>query len=528
MSGNSNFEKRYGALMRSVKRRKVELAEEAAAKAAEEQQRIAKQEEWRRLLHENYERMVREQRIVENDDKLRDYQQKAVKEILSSWYERRNLMLQMPTGTGKTRLFVALINALNTTEAGNYGIKDKPRFLIVTHREELVQQISDTLTSHYQLAHTIASPQDSPMGMESLNTNNICVSSIQYLARHIGKDFDENFDFLIIDEAHHSLADSYQLLWQAYPTAYKLGVTATPYRLKGNGFSQLYDTLIKSQGISDFIEQGYLADYRFFTVSDKQAALQKVNRLTRMNVGGDYQTKDLQDIYANNEEITFLYDCYKQYADGKRGIIYAVNQLHAEMIAGCFAERGISIANIDSKTASARRKELIAQFRSGVLQILVNVELFGEGFDCPAIEFVMLARPTKSLAMYLQQVGRALRPMPIVSEEREARNDDGEEKSDERETKLSKVIILDCVGLYNRFGMSEDKFDWQHFFARKKRARGEFSKPLGIDEDIADLMTEIDTPRVVAKRKAEERGKGTRSQCFSQRMECMAFATHSA
>lgn len=334
--------------------------------------------------------------------------------------------------------------------------------------------------------------------------DNICVSSIQYLARHIGKDFDGHFDFIIINEAHHSLADSYRMLWKTYPTAYKLGVTATPYRLKGDGFTPLYDTLIKSQDISDFIEECYLADYRFYTVSDKQAALQKVNRLTRMNVGGDYQTKDLQEIYANSEEITFLYDCYKEYADGKRGIIYAVNQLHAEMIAEYFAERGISIANIDIKTASKRRKELIAQFHSGTLQILVNVELFGEGFDCPAIEFAMLARPTKSLAMYLQQVGRALRPMPIASDVHEAKYDEGEEKSDEREAKASKVIILDCVGLYNRFGMPEEKRDWQYFFARKKRARGEFTKPLGIDEYIADLMEEIDTPRIVAKRKAEE------------------------
>jgi len=502
--GVSTFEKRYGAVMRSAKRREETLAE----KAAEERRLIDKRAEEARAREEARERQRREERIVENDDKLRGYQQEAVKDILSSWHEKRNLMLQMPTGTGKTRLFVALINALNTTEAENYGISGKPRFLIVTHREELVEQISEALSSHYQLAHTIVSPQSSTIEKKSLNTNNIYVSSIQYLARHIGKDFDGHFDFIIIDEAHHSLADSYRLLWQAYPTAYKLGVIATPFRLKGDGFTQLYDTLIKSQGISEFIGQGYLADYRFYTVSDKQAALQKVNRLTRFSIGGDYQTKDLQEIYANSEETAFLYECYKQYTDGKRGIIYAVNQLHAGMIAGYFAERGISIANIDSKTASTKRKELITQFRSGELQILVNVELFGEGFDCPAIEFAMLARPTKSLAMYLQQVGRALRP--FVSEELRVKNEESLEQcsyvgknSDDLNKSArntEKVTILDCVGLYNRFGLPEKEWDWEYFFARKKRARGEFTKPLGIGKET-DRMVEIDTPRVTAMKK---------------------------
>lgn len=265
-------------------------------------------------------------------------------------------------------------------------------------------------------------PQPYPVEGELETT--IYVSSIQYLSRQlkvgekcvarIGEL--KKFDFIIIDEAYHSLADSYRHLWGTYPEAYKLGVIATPYGLNGDGFSPLYDTLITNYTISQYIEQGHLADYMYFTVNCRQSALQNVNRLTRMSVGGDYQTKDLQEIYANNEEIAFLYDCYKQHSLGKRGFIYAVSQLHAEMIAAYFSEKRVSIANIDSKTASARCKELIAQFRSGDLQILVNVELLGEGFDCPAIEFAMLARPTKSLAMYLQQVGRALRPMPSANE----------------------------------------------------------------------------------------------------------------
>lgn len=448
--------------------------------------------------------------IVEGDERLRDYQRKAVNDILNLWrngnsgYNIHNVMLQMPTGTGKTRLFVALINALNATEASAFRLRHQPRFLIVTHRVELVEQISETLNNHYHLNHKIlgrkeASPQPSPVGRETETT--IFVSSIQYISRQLKNRWSRGvrnndltrFDFIIVDEAHHSLADSYLWLWDTYPDAFKLGVTATPYRLRGSSFTDLFEVLIKSQKISDFIEQGYLADYRFFTVSEKQTALQKVNRLTKVNIGGDYQTKDLQDIYANSEEIQYLYKCYEEHVKGKRGIIYAVNQLHAEMIATYFAEQGVSIANIDSKTESSKRKELIAHFRSGELQVLVNVELFGEGFDCPAIEFAMLARPTKSLAMYLQQVGRALRPMPSASEKLKVKS----EKFD------SRVIILDCVGLYNRFGLPERERNWDAHFRGSKIESENYSKKLGVDEDV-DGMLEVNTPRIAPKKETVE------------------------
>lgn len=406
MDNNSKFHNKYGNLLESTRKREEQRAEELCLEAERLREEKAEQERWMAKCEKEWENRRRLRSTVDDDGRLREYQQQAVKSILDEWHliENRNVMLQMPTGTGKTLLFVSLINAITATEAATFDIKGSPRFLIVTHREELVEQISETLIEHYQLTHTILGREEQTVGSDNSDglANKISISSIQYLARHIGKDLQAYFDFIIIDEAHHSLAESYKLLWQAYPKAWKLGVTATPYRLKGDGFGNLYDKLIKSHSVAEFIEQGFLTDYRLFTVSRTQVAVQKVNRLTKLNASGDYQVKDLQEIYANNEEISFLYDCYARYAIGKKGIIYAVNQLHAEMIAAYFAGKGVSIANIDSKTASKRRKELIAQFREGGLQVLVNVELFVEGFDCPAIEFAMLARPTKSLVMYLQ------------------------------------------------------------------------------------------------------------------------------
>lgn len=483
MGRSQDFLNKYGALAKSMYMWKKASIE----KQDKPNPYLAKYKEEERQRKEDEARLST---IVSEDNRLRKYQQQAVKNILEAWgVNEKKVMLQMPTGTGKTRLFVALINALNETKAEAFGIESKPKFLIVTHREELVEQISDTLISHYRLEHRLLGKKRLVTLSDCDNNNSlqrdakdyICISSIQYLSRQLKDKTSElyniKFDFIIIDEAHHSLAESYVLLWQAYPNAFKLGVTATPYRLKGNGFKRLYDKLIESQKMSEFIEQGFLADYHFYTVSSKQVALQKVNRLTKANISGDYQTKDLQKIYANDEEIAFLYDCYKSYADGKKGIIYAVNQFHAEMIAGYFLDCGVSIANLGSKTAKGKRKELITRFRKGELQILVNVELFGEGFDCPSIEFAMLARPTRSLTMYLQQVGRALRP----TEDR------------------GKVLILDCVGLYNRFGLPEDKRNWHYFFAREQKADNEFDKRLGINEKI-DKMVEIETPRILSAR----------------------------
>lgn len=440
-----------------------------------------------------------EKEIVEVDNHLREYQRTAIQTILDKWSTQRNIMLQMPTGTGKTRLFVALISALTATKARSFGIERQPYFLVVTHREEIVEQISGTLFSHYKLSHIILGSKKCKVSDVNQKEIPVSVSSIQYLSRHI-KDIskEENYDFIIIDEAHHSLAASYRLLWQAYPDAFKLGVTATPYRLCGQGFRELYQELVTSRGVEYFIKQGYLADYRFFTVSREQAALQKVNRLTKVNAFGDYRIKDLQEIYAGDEEMEFLYDCYKTHVNGKQGIIYAVNHLHAEMIARYFADNGVNIASIDSRTSAGKRQVLIDKFRKGMLQVLVNVELFTEGFDCPAIGFVMLARPTKSLAMYLQQVGRALRP------------DSSKKEADD------KVFILDCAGLYNRFGLPERPRDWEADFCGLTVESETYTAPLGMDSDSPGLL-EIETPRVMAERERLKQEQEGRVEIFSEK-----------
>lgn len=387
------------------------------------------------------------------DETLRPYQSEMKGRIIEAWQRMPRIMLQMPTGTGKTRLFVSLINDLHKNDV-------TVRILIVTHRRELVEQTSRTLSSYYHLPHGI-------VGSKHDDDNTILIASIQKLSRM--KEL-PSIDYIIIDEAHHCLAPSYKKLIARYPSARILGVTATPCRLKAASFKDIFNTLLLSPPVRRFINAGYLADYRLFTISDRCASISKVNRLTKFGSDGDYKVQDLQGIVNVDSEIEQLYTYYKEYANGRQGIIYAVSLDHAVRIAALFNAKGIPTVSLDCNTPAAERDRLVNAFRSGnSLKIMVNVELFTEGFDCPDIEFVMLARPTRSLSMYLQQVGRALRPS----------------------SNGSKVIILDAAGLYNRFGLPERKRAWQLYFIGEKPQGEDYrSRPLGTP-DMGGLMKEV-------------------------------------
>ena len=400
---------------------------------------------------------------VTTDPTLRPYQQSLKDAVAAAWCVHRSVMLQMPTGTGKTRLFVSLIADLKRKNPA-------VRVLIVTHRKELVEQISHSLTEHYGLSHEVLA---GGKRMETAETG-IVVASVQTLARRLlkqaeGKDA-LRADYLIIDEAHHSPASSYQALWRHFPGAGKLGVTATPYRLKKRPFTSLYEVLLESMPMKEFITQGYLADYVLYTASDRRTSLARINRLTRFGGDGDYRREDLDSLCDVKEEIAWLYDCYERYAPGRKGIVYAVSREHAAHIARHFAERGVTAVSVDSDTPAGERADALKRFRRGELTVLVNVELFTEGFDCPDVGFVMTARPTRSLALYMQQVGRALRPTPGGG----------------------KVVILDTAGLQARFGLPDRRRDWQAHFRGESPVKEKYNQPLGTTiASSGGLLTEI-------------------------------------
>ena len=367
-----------------------------------------------------------------NGTVLRDYQQEMLGRVNDAWRQCRSVMVQMPTGTGKTHLMAEVIRRERLRVNSNNDIS----VLIVAHRRELIAQISETLDGFGVEHGLIVSGQ--PVDV----TKHVQVASIQTLTRRSISPKERgnmvlNFSLVIVDEAHHAVAKTYRMLWEQWPEARFLGLTATPCRLNGATFTDLFDTLLQSWTIQEFIDKGWLSDFDYVSASPGSEELRRVASLTKRGVDGDYQTKELATVMDCPESIAHLYKTYEQFADGKKGIVYAINREHAQHIAAYYQEHGVSCAVIDAKTPGKERATLVEQYKRGALDVLVNVDIFSEGFDCPEVEFIQLARPTLSLNKYLQQVGRGMR----ISEGKDA------------------VLILDQVGLYQMFGLPTEERD---------------------------------------------------------------------
>ena len=351
------------------------------------------------------------------NDCLRDYQQEMKLRLFEEWELHRSVMVQMPTGTGKTHLLAAIVR--------EFLCGSGSRVWIVAHRRELVEQIEETVSRY-------------GMGRED---GSVRVMSIQWLSRN-RKIVNGQPDLIVIDEAHHALAETYRELWKSYPEARKLGMTATPCRLNRKGFTDLFDTLITSWSIAEFIGKGWLSSFDYVSIRANSREQRLIDSLKKRGADGDYQVKEMNAVLNRETGIRQLYESVRRYAAGKKGIVYAVSIAHARQIAAYYSLHGVESVAIDSRTPALERKELVEDFRRGKISVLVNVDIFSEGFDCPDVEFVQLARPTLSLAKYLQQVGRGLR------------------KSGDKES----CMLIDNVGLHRIFGLPVRERDWEAMF----------------------------------------------------------------
>ena len=384
--------------------------------------------------------------------------------------------------------------------------------------------------------------------------------SIQWLAKHYDE-IEEEPGMIVIDEAHHALAKTYKEMWERFPKAKFLGLTATPCRLNGKGFTDLFDVLVQSWSVPEFISKGRLATYDFVSIKSDGVTQRLIDSLQKRGADGDYQNKEMDMLLNKKPSIERLYRSLEEFGKDRKGIVYAINISHANAIAEFYREHGIAAVAIDSKTPSSLRKELIERFKasntsfsnhpvkfskitpslftikegnlsnhpvplskegstfspspsssgsgdvtapprrseplrsmvggpskvspdcagwdrlgmSGAskgtpgcagwdrlgatclrpanrvgdelapIQVLVNVDIFSEGFDCPDVEFVQLARPTLSLAKYLQMVGRGLR----VAKGKK------------------NCVIIDNVGLYRVFGLPSQVWNWNAMFEGK-------------------------------------------------------------
>lgn len=363
------------------------------------------------------------------DIKLFDYQEDMKERIEKALRLHRSVMAQMPTGTGKTYLLTAVIDSFVSNNP-------KEKVWIVAHRRELVSQIDETVRKF----HSYSASNTSSL------LSSVKAMSILWLMRHYDE-IEEEPGMIVIDEAHHALAKTYKEMWERFPKAKFLGLTATPCRLNGKGFTDLFDVLVQSWDVPEFISKGRLATYDFVSIKSDGVTQRLIDSLQKRGADGDYQNKEMDMLLNKKPSIERLYRSLEEYGKDRKGIVYAINISHAQKITKLYQEHGVKAIAIDSKTPAAERQQDIEAFKKGDIQVLVNVDIFSEGFDCPDVEFVQLARPTLSLAKYLQMVGRGLRV-----------------------TKGKKnCVIIDNVGLYRVFGLPSQVWNWKATFEGRLR-----------------------------------------------------------
>lgn len=340
----------------------------------------------------------------------------------------KKLCYVAPCGAGKTMVFVFMANS---------AAKRGKRTIFLVHRQELITQASESLAK-LNVPHGIIAPG------YPLTSDLVQVASVQTLARRLDKIITP--DVIICDEAHHATANTWTKIIEYFPDAYVVGLTATPSRLGGQGLGDVFKDLILGPSAKLLIEQGHLAPYKYFAPPIK-ADLDGI----KMKMG-DF---DSAEIGERMDKPGIIGDClehYKRLADGKRTIVYCASRQHSKNTANAFTAAGIPAKHVDGETPREERAQAIEDFKSGKLIVLSNVDLFGEGVDCPSMECVILLRPTASLTLYIQQSMRGMRPDKINPDK--------------------VAIILDHVGNVFRHGLPDEEREW----SLQSKTRGKKNK----------------------------------------------------
>lgn len=349
---------------------------------------------------------------------LRDYQQASVEEIRANYRQgiARQLLVS-PTGSGKTVLF-----SFATKNACDRGL----RVWILAHRSEILDQISETLSavgvSHGQIRSGTRGGDEQ-----------VQVASVQTLVRRLSKPGFNAPDLLIIDEAHHAAAGSWVQVMAACPNARVLGVTATPERLDGKGLGGFFDRLVMGPSVSTLIDRGFLAKPAYY-----QPPKGPVDTSNLHKIGGDFKRDETEALMDEPSITGDAVTHYKRLCPGQRAIAFCVSLKHCASVIAAFNAAGVPAATIDGSMDPEERRALKKSLSDGDLLILASCELVSEGYDLPAVCAAILLRPTASLALHLQQLGRPLRPSP------------GKDRA----------IILDHAGNCWKHGPAEEDREW--------------------------------------------------------------------
>lgn len=342
---------------------------------------------------------------------LREYQKTLIENVRNE-YRRGNkhVLVVSPCGSGKSVVIGEILRLMT--------IKNN-KALFLVHRRELIEQIKKYTTGV-----------------------NVEIAMVQTKSRHLG---DEEYSIIVTDETHHSLANSYRKIYEHYKDAYRLGFTATPIRLNGGGLGDVYDVIVSGPTARWLIDNNYLAPYKYYAP--------KLVDFSRFKIrNGEYTKKSVEEEVSSilfGDVITH----WTKLANGKKTIIYCNSVNTSEKVADEFDRHGIRAASLDATSNDDYRRDIIDKFKSGEITVLCNVELFGEGFDVPDCECVVLLRPTKSLSLYIQQSMRAMRYK------------DGKT-----------AIIIDHVGNVIEHGLPDEEREWSLTPVKEDREKSESIK----------------------------------------------------
>lgn len=330
--------------------------------------------------------MTKVARILE----LRDYQRQWINRIWDSWrLGNRRVLAQLPTGAGKTICFAHICHKF---------FQQEQQVLVIAHRLELITQAAEKLET------IVGEPVGIIKGGCSKHPERrIQVASIQTLARKELLELPLNIGLLLFDEAHHTSASSYRRLIEHYQSAQILGVTATPQRIDGQGFQDLFDDLVVGIPTAALILEGYLSKFRLFTTN------QTISTTGVQKSRGDFRAKELAAAVTSQIGVDEIFQNYLKYALNLRTVIFACSLEHSRALAAEFVRHGIKAEHLDGLTKPESRVQILERFRTGTTQVITNYEILTEGYDCPNIECIYCVRPTESSTLWLQMTGRVLR-----------------------------------------------------------------------------------------------------------------------
>lgn len=355
----------------------------------------------------------------------------------------QSLCYVLPTGGGKTVVFVEIVRRC---------VENGTSSCILVHRDSLLEQASAKLRD-VGIAHSIIAPGRRHYG------DLVSVASVQTLVRRLDK---HSFDFLIPDEGHHAVSPTYQKIFGAYPDAHILGVTATPWRPTGSGLDSVYQSLVVGPGIDELIRDGYLVEPVAY------GPAKPVNLDGLRTRAGDYDQHQLAEIMDNHRVTGDAVEHYKRICSGVPAVVFCVSVKHAEDVAAEFAAAGFRSASVSGGDPLHVIRRRTAGLANGEIQVLTSCDLISEGFDAPAVTAVILLRPTKSLVVYIQQVGRGLRPVYAPGFNLDTA--ESRKKAIAFSVKPH-AIVLDHAGNSFRFGLADEPREWT-LAGRPKRTGG--------------------------------------------------------